>query len=168
MRPSRTRWAARHRPHLPSDVVAAPLEDADALAAAISFLSTHERVIAALGGEGRVRGTNEPPYPRLRLSSVPGSDRDLRWLLAPAVRLEALGDLDGSQTSDELRRILYIALGALTEMPEQEYGPGEPVVTNVASAGAGGSAPLPTGQPRWMSTVGVSIHPSAAPAIPTP
>lgn len=135
------------------------LADTDALAVAVAWLSGHARVTAALGGPGRVDATNRPPYPRLRLSAAVGDDRGLRWLIAPAVTIEALGDIDGSLGPHELRRVLYIALGALTEVVEKVYVPGEPVVTAVRSTGAGGRSDLPTGQIRWLSTVALSIHP---------
>jgi hypothetical protein len=140
------------------------LADTDAVAAVVAHLANHERVTAALGGEGRVRATNEPPYPRLRVTPATGSDRDLLWLVAPAVQIEALGDLDGTITPTDLRRILYIALGACKEMPDRLYGYGEPVVTDIRSGGAGGRADLPTGQYRWLSTIQVFIHPP----IPAP
>jgi hypothetical protein len=144
-------------------VPAADLAAADALAVARAWLDAHEGVRRALDpvnvAGGRVGPYNEPPYPRLRLSEAPGDDRDLRWLLAPVLTIEALGDLDGTITPTVLRQIMYAALGALTELPEAEVPPGQPVVTSVRSLSGAVNSPLPTGQERYVTTVQFSIHP---------
>jgi hypothetical protein len=142
----------------------ADLAAADGLAAARTWLLSHPDVTAALGGPGRVGSRNEPPYPRVILSDTPGgSDRGLRWLLAPEVTVAVIGDLDGSPGKAELRRILYVVLGALLELPDvPQDAPGVPVVTSVDSSAGGGWSPEPTGQPRYISAVRISIHPPHA------
>ncbi len=115
---------------------------------------------AALGGSGRVGAFNEPPYPRLRVLDTPGGDdRDLKWLIAPEIQLEAYGDLDGSPGKAKLREILYVALGALMELPHQPPADGYPVITGVASSRSGGWIPEPSGQPRYVTAVRLWVHP---------
>lgn len=136
------------------------LARADPLPVVLSWLGGHPVLTDALGGSGRVDGRNEPPYPRVRLlDPTGGSDLGLRWLVAPRIQVEALGDLDGSPGKAELRRICYLTLGALTELPERTAAAGDPVVTAVESAAGGGWSPLPNGQPRYLTAVRVYLHP---------
>lgn len=134
------------------------LARADPLPRVISWLSEHPAVIDALGGVGRVGAFNKPPYPCLRvLDTGGGDDRNLRWLICQEVQLEAFGDLDGSPGKEALRRILYVAMAAVAELPDQLGA--SPVITSVGSGRAGGWVPEPTGQPRYLSTVLVFAHP---------
>lgn len=136
---------------------AADLAAADGLAAALGWLQRHPRVTAFFAGVG---AENLPPYPLLRVRpTTSGGGRNLRWLLAPELTLESLGDLDGTPGSAALRRGLFIAVAALTELPAAPAQPGQPVVTHVEDAGGGGESPLPTGQPRWVMTVRLYVHP---------
>ena len=135
------------------------LADYDPVAIALRWLSTHPKVTAALGGSGRVIGDNEPPYPCLRLTNPPGSDGTLRWVLGGRIALDVFGDIDGTPGKAAMRRILYVALDALTELPTQEYSEGEAVVTRVVSSMGGGWMPEPTGQPRWTAEVTLYGHP---------
>jgi len=139
---------------------AADLAAADGLAAARAWLLSHPGVTAALGGPDRVGPRNEPPFPRVRLTDSPGTDRDLRWLLATDMTVHVLGDYDGTPGKAELRRILYTVLGALTELPSADQsGAGVPIVTSVISTAGGGWSPEPSGQPRYVASVRVYIHP---------
>jgi hypothetical protein len=136
------------------------LARADPLPVVLAWLDGHPALVEALGGTGRVGPVNEPPYPRLRVTDPPGGDdRDLRWLISTEVLLEAYGDLDGSPGKAALRRILYLAVGVLAELPGQPYQPGQPVITDVRSSRAGGWVPEPTGQPRYLGSVRVFSHP---------
>ena len=136
-----------------------PLVDADPIGAALPYLNAHADVTAALGGAGRVGGTNRPPYPRVLLTDLPGGDdRTLRHLISSLVQVEVLGDLDGSPGKAALRRMLYVVLGALEEWPRVPVGPQDVVVTSVASASGGGWLPL-ADQPRYVGTVRVHLHP---------
>lgn len=135
------------------------LAAADALPRVVAWLSTHSEVTASLGGSGRVSAVNEPPYPRLRVLDTGGDDRGLRWLLAQDVQIEAYGDLDGMPGKSELRRILYVALGAVMELPDQPQTVGYPTVTSVRTVQAGGWVPEPSGQPRYLATVRLYVHP---------
>lgn len=143
------------------------LADVDPVAIARAPLLASERLEAALGGGGRVGPYNEPPYPCIRLTDPPGDDRDMRHLIAPLVQVEVYGDPDGSPGKPALRRILYIALQVLKTLPEQDYQRGEPVVTQVTSSGGGGWSPEPTGQPRYIATVRLHMHPGLDP-LPAP
>lgn len=135
------------------------LADADPLPRVLAWLEGHAAVTAALGGPGRVGARNEAPYPRLRLLDVGSDDRGLRWLIAPEVQIEAYGDMDGSPGKAELRRILYVALDALMELPDQPTPADTPVITAVVSARGGGWSPEPSGQPRYLTSVRVYTHP---------
>ena len=146
------------------------LADTDVLALARRFLVAHTGVTEALGGEGRVASLNEPPYPRIRLSDPPGLDRNLKHLIAPILQIEVLGDPGLTGQKPALRRILYKALQALEGLPEAqatgqwERIAGEPVCTFVESTGGGGYVPEPTGQPRYLATVRLYVHPAPVPA----
>jgi hypothetical protein len=110
-----------------------------------------------------------PPYPRLIISDPPGgSNRGLRWLMSPSVQVEAVGDLDGRPGEAALRRLLFVALADLAAIPDDPTAPGEPVVTAVTADGSAGKVPLPNGQPRYLSTVGVYLHPPQPQPEPVP
>lgn len=134
------------------------LAKADPIPRVVAWLNDHPAVTSALGGANRVSAVNEPPYPRLRISDVGGDDRDLTWLIATDVQIEAYGDLDGAPGREELRRILYVALGALVELPEQPVALTDVVVSRVQSLRAGGFIAEPTGQPRYLSVVRIMSH----------
>lgn len=137
------------------------LARADPLPRLISWLSGHTALRTELGGAGRVGMYNEPPYPRLRVIDVGGgSDRFLTWLLAVPVQLEVYGDLSGKPGKAQLRRILYVTLGALMELPDQVVPPNTPIITTVRSQSAGAWSPEPSGQPRYVANVLVYVHPA--------
>lgn len=141
-------------------MAAEDLADAHPLPRVLAWLSGHPAVTAALGGPGRVGRVNTPPYPRIRLTDTPGgSDRDVRWLIAPEIQVEVYGDLDGQPGNAALRRICYIALAAMRELPDQPTPPGGPVITYVTSSRAGGPVPEPSGQPRYVAACQVWAHP---------
>jgi hypothetical protein len=145
----------------------ADLVDADPAAAVIAYLNGHTAVEGALGGAGRISARNEPPYPHLGVTDTPGgTDRDMRWLTGPEITLTLWGDLDGTPGKAALRRIFYTIVQALRDFPDQPTEPGQPVVTEVRSTGAGGWSPEPTGQPRYLGRVQVFMHPPQS--IPAP
>lgn len=141
------------------------LADTDVVALARRFLLARADVVEALGGEGRVASLNEPPYPRVRLLDPPGDDRDLTHLIAPLLQVEILGDPGLTGQKPALRKAMYRVLQALRQLPEQqalgewERIEGEPVVTAVVSTGGGGYVPEPTGQPKYIATVRLYVHP---------
>lgn len=146
------------------------LADTDVVALARRYLDAHPRIIEVLGSEGRVASLNEPPYPRIRLSDPPGDDRSMQHLIAPLLQIDVLGEPGMSGQKPALRRALYTALEVLGELPEaQALGQwarvaGEPVVTDVQSSGGGGYVPEPAagqpgGQPRYIATVRLYVHP---------
>lgn len=136
------------------------LARADPLPRIITWLGSHAMVTAELGGAGRVGMYNEPPFPRLRVVDGPGgSDRQLTWLISKSIQIEAYGDLSGKPGKAQLHRALYVALGALMELPEQIAPPDAPVITAVRAQGAGAWSPEPSGQPRYYASVLVYVHP---------
>lgn len=131
----------------------------DPVAVCRTWLLADIAVTDLLGGPEQVGTENEPPYPCIVLTDPPGDDRTLRHLIAPLVQVEVMGDIDGRHGKPELRAILYRALARLAALPDQAYGPTDAVVTNVESSGGGGWVPLPTGQPRYLSTIRLYMHP---------
>lgn len=146
--------------------MAGHLTEADPIPITRAWLLASPLVTEALGGPDRVSAHNEPPYPCAVLTDVPGSDRGLRHLIAPLVQVEVIGDVDGTPGKPALRRALYTILERLRDLPETEQtDPTLPIVTAVVSTGGGGWSPLPTGQPRYLATVQVYMHPPRV--IPT-
>jgi len=138
-------------------VAVGDLAAVDPLASARTWLLSHPAVLWP------VEPRNEAPYPRCVLTDPPGgSDRGLRWLLAPELTLHMLGDIDGTPGKAELRRMMYVTLEALFELPNFPPAPGAPVVTSVESSGAVGWSPEPTGQPRYIASVRMYMHPGLA------
>lgn len=136
------------------------LTEADPVAVLLPWLQTSEEVTTAFGGPDRVGPYNRPPYPCAVLTDPPGNDRDLRHLIVPLVQIEVLGDPDGTPGKHVLRRCLYAILERIKALPDTvQDDPEKPVVTHVQSTGGGGYLPLPTGQPRYLSTVQVFMHP---------
>lgn len=138
------------------------LTDVDPVAVARAFLLTRSAVTEALGGD-QIGSHNEPPYPCVVLSDPPGNDRFMRHLIAPLLQIEVLGDMDGSPGKPALRRVLYRILQELATLPEHPCVPGQPVVTDVVTSGGGGWVPMPTGQPRYLATVQMFMHPPTPP-----
>lgn len=121
-------------------------------------------VLVALGAdadhiEEHITDRNEPPYPHVRLTDPPGDDRFGEHLIAPLVQVEVHGDLAGNQSRGVLREVLYVVLESLHRMPSAEVPAGQPVVTAVQVAGGGGWVPEPNGQPRYLATRRLFVHP---------
>jgi hypothetical protein len=139
-----------------------PLTEVDPAALGISYLSGHPDVVAALaaygGTAGRVAGVNRPPFPRITVSDPPSGFGRLVWLVSPALQIEVIGDLDGTPGKAALYKLAMTAVGALVQWPEQTFGPDDAVITQVV-AQMPGWMPLPTGQPRYVSTATVWMHP---------
>lgn len=143
------------------------LVDADPVDVVIAYLNSHPEVVAVLGGDDRISKENEPPYLHLGITDTTGgSDRTLRWLIAPELTLKLWGDLDGTPGKAAMRRALYTILQALRDLPDQPTEPGQPVVTAVESRVGGGWTPEPTGQPQYSARVQVFLHPYPTPAEP--
>ncbi len=136
------------------------LVDADPFPVVLSYLQGLPALQAELGGPDRVGADHVPPYPRLRVRPAPGgSDDDLQWLVSQAVRLEALDSTDAPVGDQQLRRILYTALGALRQLPEQPAVPDQPVISWVKSATSGQPLPEADGRNRWFAVVHIGSHP---------
>ncbi|MFJ8043793.1 hypothetical protein ACIRBX_25155 [Kitasatospora sp. NPDC096147] len=128
---------------------------------AAQWLSDHAELTAALGGAGRVGARNSPPYPRIRISQVPGGSAPRwEWLATIHLQVEALGDLDRSVSRPVLRRAFVTAVKALHELTSRPAAPGQPVVTAVQALSAGGWLPEPTGQGRYVVVAAVTAHPA--------
>jgi hypothetical protein len=147
-------------------VTAVDLAAADPLPIVLARLRSDVRVKAALGlapdadAAQHVGARNEAPFPRLIVTDPPGgSNRGGIWLMGPVVQIEAVGDLDERPGKAALRRLLYTALQVCVEIPDVPTEPGQPVITAVTSDGSGGWVPLPNGQPRYLTSIGTSIHP---------
>ncbi|WP_406205303.1 hypothetical protein OH807_30615 [Kitasatospora sp. NBC_01560] len=137
------------------------LASLDAELLAVDWLSNHTELTGVLGGPGRVGARNAPPYPRIRITQVPGgSAPGWRWLGTFHIQVEALGDLDRSVARPTLRLAFATAVKALHELPARPALPGQPVVTAV-QAPTGGWLPEPTGQGRYVGVVALTAHPAA-------
>lgn len=135
------------------------LARADPVPRIISWLDTHPDVVAVLGGSGRVRADNVPPYPMVRITDPPGGDDGiLRRLVSQVIQVEAYGDLDGSTSKGDLKAIMYTVLGAMAEIPDQPVPQGMAVITHIGSLLGAGWQPEPTGQPRYLAQVRVWCH----------
>lgn len=139
----------------------ADVVDADPVAVVIAYYLASEVLTEALGGAGRVSGLNEPPYPHIQVLDTPGgNDRSLEWLIAPELTIKVYGDFDGSPGKAELRRVFYLALQELRDLPKRPSVPGQPVVTAVDfSRGGSGWQPEPDGQPCYFARPQIYLHP---------
>lgn len=139
------------------------LSTADPIATALAWLQGHASVLAQFGSVTHVSGLNEPLYPHLVVTpSGGGTDRDGVWLVAPEVQIETWGDPDGSPGRAELRRLHYVAVMALKELPRRAHTTATTVVTAVAPTSSAVWSPDPLGQPRWLGTFSLSLHPAVA------
>lgn len=145
------------------------LTEADPVAVLRPWILASPEVENVLGGPDRVHAEHRPPYPCVVLTDPPGSDLGLRHLIAPIVQVEVIGDPDGTPGKPALRRALYTVLQRIRDLPDTvQSDPTQAVVTAVVSTGGGGWSPLPTGQPRYLATVQVYLHPPATTAAPAP
>ncbi|WP_435059865.1 hypothetical protein [Streptomyces sp. bgisy060] len=136
------------------------LANADPVSVMLAWLQHHPRVAEALGGPGRVSGIPEAPWPHLRVMHGPGGDlRTLTWATEPEVILEVYGDPGGWPGQAELRRVLLTCATAATGLTEAPHSPDQPVVSGVRPSGALLWAPLVDGQPRWIMSLSVALHP---------
>jgi hypothetical protein len=140
--------------------VGADLTLADGRALAVARLLTSSAMTSALGGADRVYGGDRPrpPYPMLRVGAGTTDNRTLTWLLDDGIVLEAWGDLDGQPGAAELRRILYVAIGVLRDLPDEPAVPGWPVISRAAFPTAS-YVPGPGGQPRYLAAGTLTVHP---------
>ncbi|OEJ21115.1 hypothetical protein [Streptomyces subrutilus] len=136
------------------------LADADPVSELLAWLQQSTGVADALGGPGRVSGIPEAPWPHLVVTHGPGGDlRDLTWATSPEVTLELHGDPGGWPGRAELRRILLLCATAAKKVVEAPHVPGLPVISGIAPSGTLIWSPLVDGQPRWILTLAVTIHP---------
>ncbi|MBG0818991.1 hypothetical protein [Planomonospora sp. ID82291] len=134
------------------------LVDADPVPAALAHLTASTRLAAELGGAGRVGAEHIPPYPRLRVQTIPGGSDDLLTGESTVLlRLEALDSLEAPVGTFRLRRILYAALTELADLPAVPAGEGEVVITNVEAQGVGPVAEA-DGRSRYLATAVISCH----------
>ena len=150
-----------------------PLVEVDPAALAITYLAGHPDVQAALalwhpalGADGLIAGVNRPPYPRVTVSDPPSGGTNLTWLVTPSLQVDVLGDLDGTPGKAALRQLAMVVVGALWQWPQMAFWPDDPVVTDVRVP-LPGWLPLPTGQPRYVSVLALSIHPPTLPLTRT-
>uniref|UniRef100_UPI003F4960C5 hypothetical protein n=1 Tax=Streptosporangium sp. CA-235898 TaxID=3240073 RepID=UPI003F4960C5 len=139
------------------------LADADPVPVVLAWWAAHSALTAELGGPGRVGAYSEEPYPRLRAHEVPGgsasgSNGEMLYLVTTCLQVEALGASADSPGVGQLKRINFVALGALAQLPYQPYVSG-PIITGVRFVpGSGGPMPDIDGRSRWVSKVMISSH----------
>ncbi|AUY50458.1 hypothetical protein [Streptomyces sp. CB01881] len=138
------------------------LASLDAELLVVDWLSNHEELTGVLGGKGRIGARNAPPYPRIRITQIPGgAAAGWRWLGTFHIQVEALGDLDRSTARPALHLAFSTAVKALHELTVRPALPGQPVVTAVQALSTGGWLPEPTGQGRYLGVVALTAHPAA-------
>jgi hypothetical protein len=71
-----------------------------------------------------------------------------------------IGDLDGTPGKAALYRIAMTAVGALVQWPDADLRSRRPR-GHAGQAQMPGWMPLPTGQPRYVSTATLWMHPPA-------
>ncbi|GAA4209402.1 hypothetical protein GCM10022252_75880 [Streptosporangium oxazolinicum] len=142
--------------------IAEDLARTDPLPRILDWVGSHPAVLGVFGGaQDRVGAYSKRPYPRLRITDVPGGTDDmLTRLMAVRVQVEALGEVDGGPGKEELRRIFYTAVGALGELPAAEPTVEGPVIVRIRPAQAGGYLPEADGRPRYLGQVTVWCHPA--------
>lgn len=135
--------------------------DADPVAAALGWLRAHDVAVDVFGGPEHVSGLTEAPWPHLSVSN--GTNGDLRggvWSGEHEVELEVVGSPDGAPGKAALWRAAMKTIRALVDMPEQAYqSVTDPVVSFVRPTGVAIWAPMSNGQPRYITSVMVTIHP---------
>ncbi|MFI6637206.1 hypothetical protein ACIBI7_50695 [Nonomuraea fuscirosea] len=123
----------------------------------LDWLAAHPALLAELGPDG-VGAYSIPPYPRLRVTDVPGGIENYDTARVKVrIQIEALGEMDGSKAA--LRRLLYLAVGALKELPRADPPPPGPVIGSVGPAQGGGFLPEADKRPRYVAKVTVSCRP---------
>jgi hypothetical protein len=136
------------------------LHQNDPLPTIFAYLNQHPRIITNFP-VGAVGGINEPPYPHLVVTHAGSTDYAGMWRTETEVQLEVYASaIDNAPGNAELRRLLYLTIGVLVELPYiATFSAGEVVITDVLPSTGGNFVPDITGQGRYMSRVAVSSHP---------
>lgn len=145
------------------------LSSADPLSACLHALTVNPAITGMLaawppppGNETapRVLGEARPPWPMLQVvAGTAGGTGLLRWTVTGEVLVSAWGPPDRSVGSAALRRLLYMALGVLAELPELPTPAGAPVVADVRLSVPAQPIEEADGQLRWLAGLMVVAHP---------
>lgn len=134
------------------------LSTSDAVAETLHHLLNDPDVAAALGGDDRVSGVMEAPWPHVVVSQ--GGDGDLglmRGRLVHEVKLELYGPMDHSIGAAELYRIMLVVLTSVADMSERDHPSGHAVVCRSVIVGGVVDQPLSNGQSRLTGTASVTV-----------
>lgn len=139
-------------------------EDADAIAIAFAYLSSHPDILAPVptgfGSAAAVSGVFEEPWPHLIVApDDAGTPRDLRWQSQQGMSLTVVGDPAGVYGHIVCRRLLMRALRVVKELDEQPTPSTSAVISRVSGTGAITQVVLSTGAVQWRSVVLFDIHP---------
>jgi hypothetical protein len=138
------------------------LAAADPVAVAVAWLRTHPLIFTEFGEATHISGTNRAPYPHIRITPTPaGDERGMVWASDHELSLEVYGDPDGTPGQAALRRLYYLAAGALAELPDRtDITPLDVVVARVRPTSAGRFVTDPvTEQQRWSGTFMLTVRP---------
>ncbi|MBM0201918.1 hypothetical protein JNW90_01445 [Micromonospora sp. STR1s_5] len=137
----------------------------DVVALAVDVLKTSVVVGEKFGGPEHVSGLNEPPFPHLRVISLPGGDDGrLLWTVRRELQVEAWGHPDGRPGKAALHRLLYDAVIVLARLADDDHVPGRPVVVDAYTVGTARWAPdRASGQPCWAHRLLIVAHPDNTP-----
>lgn len=129
------------------------LADADPVGAAMGWLASGrfaDLLDSLRTGPGRQVGAlNEPPFPRLQVAEANWDPRDFTGLSWMALRIDILGDPNGSTGKAVLSRVAIAALEHLKAMREEPHV-GGCTFTEVTGASLAWSPLPPTFQPRYV------------------
>lgn len=141
----------------------ADLTAADPVAVALGWLRGRPAITAAFGSAEHISGLVEAPWPHLRVSAGPGgSVDDVLWQNTGEIVLEVIDHPSHVLGEAALWRLAMTALIELSQLPNREVSPTEPVVTLVRANGTVSNQPLQTGQGRQLIGVSVTVHPPHA------
>lgn len=136
------------------------LYEADAVSEVLAHFKTDPRVVEAVGGEDRISGLTEAPWPRIVVSPGAGGDmREAQSSIEPYVLVEVVGPLDGTIGPAELWRTAMKCVTSAKSMPERDHVVGRAIVSRVRLIGGVNKQPLLSGQTRWSLTLAVAISP---------
>lgn len=139
----------------------------DGLALASSALAADAGVLAWVDNDpGRITGDVLAPFPRYRIETS-GVTYDLHtYISTHDLRVSSYAEKVNNPGDVVLQQMLGAALVPLMALEYRQYGPGEPVVTNVLQYLPMQPLPEPGGRLRWQVGIRLYMHPSAVSLAP--
>jgi hypothetical protein len=120
-------------------------------------------VLAEFGGPEHISGLKEAPFPHLEV--VAGFTAPGDFKIRPVegqVDFTVWGAPTNEHGNHLLRRLSLVVVGALLELPDVEYRPGDPVVSLVDFPRSPTPQHLTNGQRRWLFSASFRMRPATA------